>query len=104
MPFRDATQLRLHFLRHGREFGLATAADYERMADEFMFGPMNADTRECNRPGGRRRCRLDFRAVHFGIAARARAFVVTFYRPTASMIAKHGGVNGFFVYECARNP
>jgi hypothetical protein len=97
-------QLNIHFQKHGYKFGLKTAAEYEQMADTFMFGMMNADTRECNRPGKKRRCRLEFTAVHFGVAQRIPAFLLSFYPPAASMIAKHGGLNGFFTFECARNP
>ena len=104
VPFRDAKQLSLHFRKHGYKFGVATAAEYERMADAFMFGRMNADTRECHRPGGRRRCRLDFVVANFGVANNAPAFLLSFYPPSVSMVAKHGGFSGFFVFECAKNP
>ena len=104
MPFENAMELKLHFRKHGYKFGLATAADYERMADAFMFGAMNADTQECVRPTGKRRCRLDFTAAHFGVANIAPSFLLTFFPPTVSMIAKHGGMNGFFTDECGRNP
>jgi hypothetical protein len=95
-------ELALHFRKHGHKVGAATAADYEQMADAFMFGPMNADTQECTRPAGRRRCRLDFRAVHFGVACVVPAFVITFYPPDARTVARHGGMNRYFLYECGR--
>ena len=104
MPFQNAMELNLHFRKHGYKFGLSNAADYERMADTFMFGAMNADTQECMRPSGKRRCRLDFRARHFGVANVAPDFLLTFFPPTASMIAKHGGEAGYFTDECGRNP
>ena len=104
VPFENAMELKLHFRKHGYKFGITSAADYERMADSFMFGPMNADTQECIRPAGKRRCRLDFTAAHFGVANVTPKFVLTFFPPTASMIAKHGGNAGYFADECARNP
>jgi hypothetical protein len=50
MPFRDTHERDIHFDLHGHEFGAPTAEDYERMADEFMLGPMPIDARECFRP------------------------------------------------------
>jgi hypothetical protein len=97
-------ELKLHFRKHGYKFGLTTAADYEQMADRFMFGAMNADTRECVRPAGKRRFRLDFAAAHFGVANVDPGFLLSLFPPTASMIAKHDGMLGYFTDECGRNP
>ena len=49
----------MHFERHGQQVGAVDAADYERMADEFMSGAMNHNTRECRRPNQGDRLRFD---------------------------------------------
>jgi len=104
VPFGSASELGIHFRKHGHKFGARTAADYERMADAFMFGIMNGNTQECVRPGGRRRCRLDFVAADFGVALVVTQLVITFYPQTPRMVTKHGGPAGLFAYECARHP
>jgi pyocin large subunit-like protein len=92
----------IHFRRHGHEFGVGTAAEYEQMADAFLFGAMNADTHECFRPNGNLRDRMDFVTVHFGVAIRVRPVVATFYIPTPNTVARHGGVAQLFLDYCAR--
>jgi hypothetical protein len=91
----------IHFVRHGHEFGLATPEEYERMADLFMLGPMNADTHECPRPNGRLRDRMDFVTVHFGVAEVRKPVINTFYIPKPDTIARHGGVAQLFLDYCA---
>ena len=92
----------IHFRRHGHEFGVGTAGDYEKLADAFMFGPMNANTHQCTRPNGELRDRMDFRTVHFGVAVIARPELVTFYVPGPATVARHGGVAKLFADYCAR--
>lgn len=102
VPFANVMKRDIHFQRHGREFGAATAVEYELMADAFMFGPTNADTRECIRPNARRRNRMDFRRVYFGVAAIAQPVLATFYIPTPDTVRRHGGVIQLFADYCAR--
>lgn len=104
LPFSDKTELELHFLKHGHKFGLVPGqeADYERMADHFMFGVMTITMQECLRPSGVDRLRLDSAKVYFGVACTVPAFVRTFYPPEATTLACHGGPFGFFRYECGR--
>jgi hypothetical protein len=52
MPFADANQRAIYFLKHGREFGAADELQYEQMADGFLGGPMTIAMRECVRPNG----------------------------------------------------
>src|ERR1700678_1405893 len=96
VPFANVMQRDIHFKRHGHEFGLTTAAEYEQLADAFMFGAMDADTHECVRPSGSLRDRMNFVTVHFGVAVIVRPALVTFYIPTPDTIARHGGVAGLF--------
>lgn len=95
-------ELALHFRKHGHKFGLATAADYEAMADAFMFGAMNANTHECTRPNGADRLRHDYIVRHFGVACVAPVFIRTFYPISQAKHIRHGGAAAFFAYECAR--
>jgi hypothetical protein len=96
-------ELGIHFQKHGHKFGSITKADYERLAEEFMFGPMNADTKECTRPQRGKCCRLDFTTRYFGVKYPAPPIVLTFYPPSGSVIARHGGLKDFFNFECGRN-
>jgi hypothetical protein len=101
VPFKNALKRDIHFTRHGHEFGAATPEEYELLADAFMLGPMNADTQERLRPNGRLRNRLDFVAVHFGVAEVRRPVINTFYIPRPDTIARHGGAAQLFADYCA---
>jgi pyocin large subunit-like protein len=50
--FRNDQQRRLHFAKHGADFGAASDLDYERRAVQFLGGPLAPDAAECTRPGG----------------------------------------------------
>jgi hypothetical protein len=102
MPFANSFELEIHFKKHGHKFGAATKEEYERLADTFLFGPMDAHTRECIRPNGADRLRFDFARMHFGVASVAPAFVRTFYPVERRIVTRHGGPAGYFSYECAR--
>jgi hypothetical protein len=101
VPFASVMQRDIHFRRHRHEFGVGTPEDYERLADAFMFGTMNADTRECTRPNGILRDRMEFVTVHFGVAVVARPELVTFFIPSPNTVARHGGVAQLFADYCA---
>lgn len=102
VPFANPYEKAIHFARHGSDFGAADEDDYERMGDAFMYGPRNADTRECScPPTGRRRKRMDFVTVHFGAAAATGNVLVTFYIPEPDNVRRHGGVAGLFRVYCA---
>lgn|ERR1035437_232307 len=92
----------IHFAKHGHKFGARTEIDYEMLADLFMFGAIDADTRECVRPGGINRVRFRTTNLHFGIACVHPAFIRTFYPVSAGHVAYHGGPNRYFAYECRR--
>jgi hypothetical protein len=102
MPFANPMERAIHFWKHGAEFGCKTDEDYERLADSFLFGAMSATTRECWRPNGVDRLRFNSSNRHFGVACIAPVFIRTFYQVGIKKVAKHGGVNGFLSYECAR--
>lgn len=80
VPFQNQAERAIHFAKHGHEFGARDELEYERLADQFLFGEMNADTRECIRPNGNDRLRLDCVLVHFGVACIVPALIRTFYR------------------------
>ena len=102
MPFANPLERATHFVRHGAEFGCATEAEYEVLAEQFLFGPMDVYTRQCVRPNGNDRLR--FRAIDrdFGVACVRPAFIRTFYKVRLLKIHRHGGPEAFFRYECAR--
>lgn len=95
-------QLAIHFAKHGHKFGAASQSEYERMADEFLFGLMDRDTSECLRPSGADRLRFRTTNRHFGVACTRPIFVRTFYPVEAGLIANHGGAARYFTYECGR--
>lgn len=103
VPFANVMKRDIHFRRHGHEFGAATPEEYEQMADAFMLGPMNADTRECRRPNNNLRNRMDFVTVYFGVAEIRRPILATFYIPRPDTVTRHGGVARLFADYCARS-
>lgn len=102
MPFSTDFERNLHFTKHGHKFGAADASEYERMADEFMYGPLDIDTHECIRPSGIDRVRFGFGTHYEGVARRFPEFVRTFYPVKATIITRHGGEAEYFAYECSR--
>jgi hypothetical protein len=103
MPFADVNQRAIHFAKHGHEFGAADELQYERMADRFLSGPMTMSMRECVRPNGTDRLRVNMANNHFGVAVIACAIIKTYYIvPTHQIIRRTGTVTRFFNYECAR--
>ncbi len=102
MPFQNAWERAIHFAKHGAAVGAPTAEDYERMADAFMFGLMNAQTRECVRPNFVDRLRFKTLNRHFGVACIQPEFLRTFYPVGRKLIAKYGGDVPYFRYECGR--
>jgi hypothetical protein len=102
MPFANPLEIATHFVRHGAEFGCATEDEYEVLAEQFLFGPMDARTRQCVRANGNDRLR--FRAISrdFGVACVKPAFTRTFYKVSLLKIQRRGGPDAFFGYECAR--
>jgi hypothetical protein len=103
MPFASLMGRDIHFQKHGQKFGLNDAAEYERMAEEFIFGDRDADTRECIRQHYPHRLRFKDSNRHFGVAQVAPAFIMTFYPVSAAKVANRGGSARFFSYECSRD-
>ena len=102
MPFENAMERAIHFVKHGAKFGAATEAEYEQLADAFMFDQLTAPTNECTRPSGIDRLRFNGTNRHFGVACTAPEFVRTFYPVEQRKIVRHGGNAAFFALECGR--
>jgi|SRR5208282_1636845 len=102
VPFETPMKRDLHFHKHGRAVGALSANDYERMADEFMFGAMNRSTRQCQRPYQGDRLRFDTWNKRFGSASVAPEFLRTFFIVPQGRINSHGGDMAFFGWECGR--
>jgi len=104
MPFVNLFERDLHFTKHGHKFGAADASAYERMADAFMYGPLDDETDECMRPEGIDRVRFGF-VTHYEAIARlvpAPETIRTFYPVKWKTIARRGGEAAYFVFECNR--
>jgi hypothetical protein len=103
MPFADKMRRDIHFIAHGHKFGITDPATYEQMADQFLFGACDSDTRECIRQYYPHRVRFKHSNRHFGVARVTPACIKTFYPVSAVKIANRGGYVAFFAYECQRN-
>jgi hypothetical protein len=102
VPFATVYERDIHFHKHGAGVGAATEADYEAMADLFMFGPMNVNTRDCTRPNGVDYLRMELIRTDFGVTCLTTSFVRTFYRPAPLKIWNRGGTIRFLAFECAK--
>ena len=102
MPFASLLERDIHFARHGHEFGAADPAEYEQLAETFMYGAMAATTHECTRPRGIDRIRFDFASYHEAVARIAPAFLKTFFIVRNKTVARHGGPVGYFAWDCGR--
>ena len=102
MPFANSMELAIHFRKHGHKFGAATETDYERLAEQFLFGIMDSDTQDCIRPDGIDRVRFKNSNRYLGVAIIAPGFVRTFFPVEAWHIAHYGGTVGYLAFECNR--
>ena len=106
MPFANVFERDLHFTKHGRKFRAADAAEYERMADNFMYGPLSLGTQECTRPVGptgvQDKVRFDFGTRYEAIACVVSSFLRTFFPVEVRFIKRRGGEARYFAYECRR--
>jgi len=102
VPFRDAITREKHFLKHRHKFlvALANAVEYERMADNFLDGPMDADTKECQRRQANDRLRFNHTTLHIGIACLNPVYVRTFYPVDVANVNASGGAQNYFRYKC----
>jgi hypothetical protein len=79
MPFANVLERDIHFKKYGHEFGATDELQYEEMADNFMVAPLTLTMRECTRPNGTDRVRLNIANKHFGVGVVASPIVRTFY-------------------------
>jgi hypothetical protein len=101
VPFASGKQRKIHFVRHGHEFGAADEYEYERLADAFMSMPLHPDIYECINPTGKNdRNRLEGMTRYFGVA-HSVSVLRTFHIRDASSIAYRGGPMGFVLHKCA---
>jgi filamentous hemagglutinin len=77
--FADNTRLLDHFARHGRDVGATSAADYERLASDFLTGPLATGVLEKTRANGDI-VRFDPATQLFGII-RPNGIIRTFFKP-----------------------
>jgi len=102
MPFANTQQRDMHFARHGHEFGAADALQYEQLADAFMIMPLAITMRECIRPNGTDRVRINVANKHFGVGVVSSNVIQTYYIVPLRKLIRRGGVAQFFQYECGR--
>jgi len=102
MPFANAFERDIHFKKHGSAFGATTEIQYEQMADAFMVVPLVLTMRQCIRPNGIDRVRINIANKHFGVGAVASLIIKTYYIVPFHRYVRRNGIVGFFNYECAR--
>ena len=95
----DPLELADHFKRHGHNFGVKTAAEYELLADHFLGGVKSSTTLEHIRQQGDL-IRYDYATEEFGILSNKRA-IRTYIKPDPKI---HGMTNNadYYRYECKR--
>ncbi len=103
MPFSTALNRAMHFRKHGHEFGAADEVDYDRMADAFMFGAMNASTHECVRPNAIDRLRFDDSNRTFGAACLRPVVLKTFYTVSFLKVMRRGRNSRIFCSRVCEN-
>lgn len=104
MPFCTVWERDTHFAKHGQKVGAVDAADYERMADEFMFGARQPGTGECIRRKNGDRLRFN-RGTRYLCVSRVLPVpecVRTFYEVEQAVVRHHRGTNTYFRHECDR--
>jgi hypothetical protein len=77
--FESVEQLKLHFRKHGGDFGASNANEYEQMADEFLGGDKQEGVHECVRACGAK-LRYDPRNEAYGVLD-AQSIIRTYFRP-----------------------
>ena len=115
MGFVNARQLGLHFAKHGADFGVKTAGEYEILADMFLSGPLSVPVQECRRAAGDV-VRFDPMSDEYGVID-STGIVRTYFKPvpcgtlnaSVRVAAKkagkcHGSVDNksYFNAECAK--
>jgi len=75
----DPLRLAAHFQAHRADFGAATAAAYEALADRFLGGPIDTRTHQCVRSNGDV-LRYSELTQEFGIIS-ARGVIRTYFKP-----------------------
>ena len=68
-----------HFERHGDDFGAQSAQEYERMADDFLTGPLRPGVQEKHRSNGDV-VRFDAQTDEFGVVS-GDGVIRTYYKP-----------------------
>lgn len=89
-----------HFDDHGADFGAKDEEEYERMADEFLGGPLKSSTLECIRASSNDLIRYDYRTEEFGILSADR-YIKTYYIPKPSLHRKRTNKT-YFESECKK--
>lgn len=77
--FVNERQRNRKFFKHGADFGASNAEEYERLADEFLGGPVADGVLECSRSEGDR-LRYDPRTERYGVLG-SDDVIRTFFKP-----------------------
>lgn len=98
--FRDASNLREHFGKHGAEVGALTEAEYLSLAKRFLERPMEREDKDCIRPRDGDYIRYNAKTHEFGVIANdgfIRTYVIL--DPGDHAYSTNAG---YFLAECAK--
>jgi pyocin large subunit-like protein len=98
--FEDEGSRDDHYLRHGSDFGLTSAEDYERAAREFLNGPLSTTIQRCVRRGNGDLIRYDSATQAFAVM-RSDGTIKTFYKALITW-HKYSSNLAYFQAECKK--
>lgn len=75
----DPDLLQDHFKRHGKDFKVSTAQEYQELADKFLGGPVGKTERECLKANGDK-IRYNDYTNEYGVL-RSDGVIRTYYKP-----------------------
>ena len=86
------------FQKHGADFKVTTALEYEQMADKFLGGPKSRTARQRVRAKDGHILRFDINTDEFGILAPSGE-IMTYYKPDPAI---HRQANNlvYFLKKC----
>ena len=98
--FQGPVDLADHFQKHGHEFAVQSARDYEFLADEFLGSPVRPTQHQCRRSRGDT-LRFDCTTEEFGVLS-SRGTIRTYYRLALGKKHQHLSNIYYFVDGCKK--
>jgi len=100
LPFKSQLSLADHYKRHKSSFPVSTAAEYEALCEAFLAKKVQGPLMEGKRRSGYT-VRFDSTTLEICITDPSGA-IRTYYKVSAGLVKKWGGVEPYFKGECER--